>query len=116
MIYYCEIWLKMSFIFRRFSKAGIKYDNRMGRVGRRIWKCMERGNAKISEVSSELLDEIKLIVKEGHDINDVWVKLVEFLGGLNGEDVSREGYVRMPECEKALETLKEKEQDWEDFL
>ena len=49
-------------------------------------------------------------------LNDVWLKMAEFLGGLNGESVSRESYVRTPEYEKALEAWKEKEQEWEDFL
>ena len=47
---------------------------------------------------------------------DVWLKMAEFLGRLNGESVSRESYVRTPEYEKALEAWKEKEQEWEDFL
>ena len=49
-------------------------------------------------------------------MNDVWLKMAEFLGRLNGESVSRESYVRTPEYEKALEAWKEKEQEWEDFL
>lgn len=49
-------------------------------------------------------------------MNDVWAKIAEFLGRLNGESVSRESYVRTPEYEKALEVWKEKEQEWEDFL
>ena len=49
-------------------------------------------------------------------MNDVWIKMAEFLGRLNGESISRESYVRTPEYEKALEVLKEKEQEWEDFL
>ena len=49
-------------------------------------------------------------------MNDVWIKMAEFLGRLNGENVSRETYVRTPEYEKALEMWKEKEQEWEDFL
>ena len=60
--------------------------------------------------------EIKLIVKEKHGMNDVWVKMAEFLGRLNGESVSRESYVRTPEYEEALEVWKEKEQEWENFL
>lgn len=40
----------------------------------------------------------------------------EFSGRLKGESVSREGYVRTPECEKALEAWKEKEQECEDLL
>ena len=49
-------------------------------------------------------------------LNDVWLKMAEFLGRLNGESASRESYVRTPEYEKALEAWKEKEQEWEDFL
>jgi SMC interacting uncharacterized protein involved in chromosome segregation len=49
-------------------------------------------------------------------MNDVWVKMAEFLGRLNGESISRESYVRTPEYEKALEVWKEKEQEWEDSL
>lgn len=49
-------------------------------------------------------------------MNDVWVKIAEFLGRLNGENVGRESYVRTPEYEKALEVWKKKEQEWEDFL
>lgn len=49
-------------------------------------------------------------------MNDVWMKMAEFLGRLNGESVSRESYVRTPEYERALEIWKEKEQEWEDFL
>ncbi|MDE6607133.1 MAG: hypothetical protein K2K54_05170 [Lachnospiraceae bacterium] len=49
-------------------------------------------------------------------MNDVWIKMAEFLGRLNGESISRENYVRTPEYEKALEVLKEKEREWEDFL
>lgn len=49
-------------------------------------------------------------------MNDVWIKMAEFLGRLNGENVKRESYVRTPEYERALETWKEQEQEWEDFL
>lgn len=49
-------------------------------------------------------------------LNDVWMKMAEFLGRLNGENVKRESYVRTPEYEKALEAWKEKEQEWEFFL
>ncbi len=49
-------------------------------------------------------------------LNDVWLKMAEFLGRLNGESVSRESYVRTPEYEKALEAWKETEQEWEAFL
>lgn len=49
-------------------------------------------------------------------MNDVWMKIAEFLGRLNGESVSRESYVKAPEYEKALEVWKEKEREWEDLL
>lgn len=49
-------------------------------------------------------------------MNDVWVKIAEFLGRLNGESVSRKSYVKTSEYEKALEVWKEKEQEWEEFL
>lgn len=49
-------------------------------------------------------------------MNEVWLKMAEFLGRLNGENVGRESYVRTPEYEKALEVWKAKEQEWEDFL
>ena len=49
-------------------------------------------------------------------MNDVWIKMAGFLSRLNGENAGREGYVRTPEYEKALEAWKEKELEWEDFL
>lgn len=49
-------------------------------------------------------------------MNDVWIKMAEFLGRLNEENVKRESYVRTLEYEKALEAWKEKEQEWEVFL
>lgn len=49
-------------------------------------------------------------------LNDVWMKMAEFLGRLNGENVGRESYVRTPEYEKALETWKEEEREWEALL
>lgn len=48
-------------------------------------------------------------------LNDVWVKMAEFLGNLNGENVNRESYIHIPEYDKALAVWKETEQDWEDF-
>lgn len=65
-------------------------------------------NRGILDVESE--------IKEMYGMNDVWVKMAEFLGRLNGESVSRESYVKTPEYEKALEVWKGKEQEWEDFL
>ena len=49
-------------------------------------------------------------------LNDVWTKMAQFLGSLNGENINRESYVRTPEYEKALEAWKETEQEWETFL
>ena len=49
-------------------------------------------------------------------LNDVWLKIAQFLGTLNGENVKRESYVRTPEYEAALEAWKETEQEWEVFL
>ncbi len=49
-------------------------------------------------------------------LNDVWLKIAQFLGTLNGENVKRESYVRTPEYEAALEAWKETEQEWEAFL
>ena len=49
-------------------------------------------------------------------LNDVWLKIAQFLGNLNGENVKRESYVRTPEYETALQTWKETEQEWEVFL
>lgn len=54
--------------------------------------------------------------KEKHGMNNVWLKMAEFLGRLNGENVGRESYVRTPEYEKAMEAWKEKEQEWEEVL
>lgn len=49
-------------------------------------------------------------------MSNVWLKMAEFLGRLNGENVNRESYVRTPEYEAALETWKKTEQEWEKFL
>lgn len=49
-------------------------------------------------------------------LNDVWQKMAQFLGSLNGENIGRRSYVRTPEYEKALETWKEKESEWEELL
>ena len=48
--------------------------------------------------------------------NDMWVKMAEFLGNLNGENVNRESYIRTPEYEEALTAWKETELEWEEFL
>ena len=49
-------------------------------------------------------------------MSDVWLKLAQSLGTLNGENVGRESYVRTPEYDKALGAWKETEQEWEAFL
>ena len=49
-------------------------------------------------------------------MSDVWLKIVQFLGTLNGENINRESYVSTPEYVKALEAWKEAEQEWEAFL
>lgn len=49
-------------------------------------------------------------------MNEVWLKMAMFLGRLNGENVGRESYVRIPEYEEALEVWKGKKQEWENFL
>lgn len=49
-------------------------------------------------------------------LNDVWQKMAQFLGSLNGENIGRRSYVCTPEYEKALETWKGKEFEWEELL
>ena len=49
-------------------------------------------------------------------MSDVWLKIAQFLGTLNGENINRESYVSTPEYVKALEAWKETEQEWEVFL
>ena len=49
-------------------------------------------------------------------MSDVWLKIAQFLGTLNGENINRESYVHTPEYVKALEAWKETEQEWEVFL
>ena len=51
-----------------------------------------------------------------HGMNDVWMKIAQFLGTLNGENVKRKSYVCTPEYEAALEEWKETEQEWGIFL
>ena len=53
-----------------------------------------------------LRDRIKDKVKEIFIMNDVWLKIAQFLGTLNGENIKRESYVRIPEYEAALEDRK----------
>lgn len=48
--------------------------------------------------------------------NDVWIKIAQFLGSLNGENVGRESYEYTPEYEKALKIWSETEEEWEGFL
>ncbi len=60
--------------------------------------------------------DIESEVKEMHGMNDVWLKIAQFLGTLNGENVKRESYVRTPEFEAALEAWKKTEKEWEVFL
>lgn len=49
-------------------------------------------------------------------MNDVWVKVSQFLAVLNGENKNRESYVRTPEYEQAEQAWIEKEKEWESFL
>lgn len=49
-------------------------------------------------------------------MNDVWFKIAQFMGMLNGENINRESYVRTPEFVNALEAWKETEQEWVAFL
>ena len=56
------------------------------------------------------------MAKEIFTMSDVWLKIAQFLGTLNGENVKRESYVRTPEYEAALEAWKKTEQEWEAFL
>ena len=39
------------------------------------------------------------MAKEIFAMSDIWLKIVQFLGALNGENVKRESYVRTPENE-----------------
>lgn len=48
--------------------------------------------------------------------NDVWMKIAQFLGRLNRENISRKSYVRTPEYEEALAVWKKSEPEWERFL
>lgn len=48
--------------------------------------------------------------------NEVWIKIAQFLDSLNGENVDRESYVRIPEYEKTLKVWNETEEEWEKFL
>lgn len=48
--------------------------------------------------------------------NDVWLKVAQFLGNLNRENVSRKSYVRTPEYDAAEKDWIEKEKEWEAFV
>ena len=48
-------------------------------------------------------------------MNDVWFKIAQFMGTLNGENINRESYVSTPEYVKALEEWKKTEQEWHAF-
>ena len=63
-----------------------------------------------------ILECEKDMAKEIFRMSDVWLKIAQFLGTLNGENINRESYVRTPEYIKALEAWKETEQEWEAFL
>ena len=49
-------------------------------------------------------------------MSDVWLKIAQFLGTLNGENINRESYVRTPEYEKVEQEWIEQEKIWEQFL
>ena len=49
-------------------------------------------------------------------MSDVWLKVAQFLGSLNGENVGRDSYVRTPEYEEALAAWKDGEKEWRQFL
>lgn len=48
-------------------------------------------------------------------LNDIWLKVAQFLGNLNRENVGRKSYVRTPEYDKAEQAWIEKEKEWEVF-
>lgn len=45
-------------------------------------------------------------------MNDIWGKLTDFLGTLNGENTSRRDYVTTPEYKEAEKQLAEAEEKW----
>lgn len=49
-------------------------------------------------------------------LNDAWMKMAQFLGSLNRENMNRKSYVRTPEYEEALAAWKQTEPEWEKFL
>lgn len=77
----------------------------------KYWKVRERDWR-----NRGILGDKRDMAKEIFTMNDVWLRIAQFLGTLNGENVKRESYVRTPEYEKALEVWKETEQEWEIFL
>lgn len=48
--------------------------------------------------------------------NDIWMKVSQFLGNLNRENVNRESYVHTPEYDAAEKAWIEKEKEWEAFV
>lgn len=58
----------------------------------------------------------KDMAKEIFIMSDVWLKIAQFLGTLNGENVGRESYVRTLEYVTTLGEWKKSEQEWEAFL
>ena len=49
-------------------------------------------------------------------MSDVWTRTAQFLSSLNGENVSREDYVMLPQVKLAEENLAEKEAVWNKWL
>ena len=49
-------------------------------------------------------------------LNDAWMKMAQFLGSLNRENMNRKSYVRTSEYEEALAVWKQTEPEWEKFL
>lgn len=49
-------------------------------------------------------------------MDDIWAKIANFLGILNGENVNRKDYVTTPEYLAAKQRLQEAEDQWEEYL
>lgn len=49
-------------------------------------------------------------------LNDAWMKMAQFLGSLNRENMNRKSYVHTPEYEEAFAAWKQTETEWEKFL
>lgn len=49
-------------------------------------------------------------------MSNVWEKLVDFIGQLSGENISRSDYVTTPEYEEAEKKLQQEDEKWEGFL